>query len=90
MKVLRLLAVAAASLIPAVPTASAQVLLGGVVYPEHMRSELRAACQGLDMQSRESLTEDWHPEKYSDDPASDYYLSRVTFSLRDCRMAGLI
>jgi hypothetical protein len=72
------------------PTAaSAEVILGDRIYPEHLRSQLIGACQGLEGKSRESLTER-ESFKESGDPASDWRLRDVTFSLRDCREAGLI
>lgn len=91
MAIHKLLAAAVAICITAAPTAAlAAFVLGNQTYPDYRRAELRTACQGLEAQSRESLTEEWKVDEESNDPASDYYLSHVTFTLRDCEEAGLL
>jgi len=87
-KLLAALTIAAALALPS--AAMADVMLGGREYPEWKRAQLRAACQGLEAQANQSLTAVENLDEESGDPASDYQLSMVPFSLADCRGAGLI
>ncbi len=69
--------------------ARADILLDGRTYPESDRAELAAICRGLAAKANESLTYEAPEIDNLTDPASDYNLSMVTFSLYDCRKAGL-
>ncbi len=91
MAIHKLLVAAGTVCMIAAPTATlAAFVLGNQTYPDYRRAELRAACQGLEAKSRESLTAEWNVDEESNDPASAYYLSHVTFTLRDCEEAGLL
>ncbi|HEY0918424.1 hypothetical protein [Devosia sp.] len=91
MAIHRLLTAAVAVGMVAVPTATpAAFVLGNQIYPDYRKAELRAACQGLEAKSRESLTAEFNVDEESNDPASAYYLAHVTFTLRDCEEAGLL
>jgi hypothetical protein len=87
-KLLAVLTIASALALPS--AAMAGIVLNGNEYPEWKRAELRAACQGLEGQSKESLTAIDKLDEESGDPASDFRLSTVPFTLRDCQEAGLI
>jgi len=71
-------------------TALAEVVLGDRIYPEWKRAELRAACQGLAGQANESLTAEQNLDVESGDPASDFRLLSVPFTLSECKEAGLV
>jgi hypothetical protein len=87
-KLIAMLTIAAAFAVPS--TAMAEVVLGDRVYPEHKRAELTGACQGLRGKAIESLTEREQLDEESGDPASDWRLSGVSFTVQDCKDAGLI
>lgn len=87
-KLLAALTIAGTVVLPSV--AMADVVLGGREYPEWKRAQLRAACQGLERRANESLTAVENLDEESGDPASDFQLSMVPFTLADCREAGLI
>ncbi len=70
--------------------AQAGIVLGDREYPESREGELRASCAGLQAQANTSLTSNVPDDVYSGDPASEYQLARLPFTLRDCRRAGLV
>lgn len=71
-----------------VSTAQAEIVVGGNYYPDAEERAIREACRGLEAQSRMSLTSDVSADEYSGDPASEYALAQLPFTLRDCREAG--
>lgn len=70
--------------------ALAAIVLNGHEYPEWRRADLLATCQGLEGKANESLTAVDNSDEESGDPASDFQLSMVPFTLADCKEAGLI
>jgi hypothetical protein len=75
----------------AIPSAAeAGVVLNGREYPDSETADLRASCAGLQAQANTSLTSEVPDDVYSGDPASEYQLDRLTFTLRDCEEAGLL
>jgi hypothetical protein len=79
-----------ASVLAASSAAQAGIVLDGREYPDSEEADLRASCAGLQAQANTSLTSEVPDDVYSGDPASAYQLSRLTFTLRDCREAGLV
>lgn len=70
--------------------AHAKITLGDRVYSDSDRGTLVQLCQGLEAQSRQSLIDNRNDDDYNGDLGSAYQLSMVSFSVRDCREAGLI
>lgn len=70
--------------------AQAGVVLNGREYPDSETEDLRASCAGLQAKANTSLTSEVPDDVYSGDPASEYQLSRLSFTLRDCKEAGLL
>jgi hypothetical protein len=70
--------------------ARAEIVLGGSRYPDAQERAIIEACRGLEAQSRMSLTSNVPDDIESADPSSEYALSNLPFTLRDCREADLI
>ena len=68
--------------------AQAEIVVGGNYFPDRDEQAIMEACRGLEAQSRMSLTSDVPDDVYSGDASSEYALSQLPFTLRDCREAG--
>lgn len=64
--------------------------LGGRTFPDRDERAIIDACRGLEAQSRMSLTSDPPDDIESADPSSEYQLSKLPFTLADCRRAGIV
>ena len=51
--------------------------------------DIIAACNGLEAQSRMSLTSSVPDDVDNGDPSSEYALRNLPFTVRDCREAGI-
>jgi hypothetical protein len=79
-----LTALALASTTPA----RAEIRIGQATYSDSEEPELIAACRGLEAQARQSLTADPPDDIESADSSSAWALSKLPFTVRDCRAAG--
>lgn len=70
--------------------AQAEIVVGGSQFPDADRRAIEEACRGLEAQSRMSLTADVPDDLDNGDSAGEYALDQLTFTLRDCRAAGII
>lgn len=71
-------------------SAQAEIVVGGVRYSDSEEAALRETCRGLDAQSRMSLISNVPDDIESADPSSEWALKNVSFTVRDCREAGLL
>ncbi len=88
MKTRTLVALVAVGLAFAAP-ARAEIVIGGISYPDSEQAALQEACRGLDAQSRMSLISDVPDDVDNGDANSEYNLKRLPFTLKDCRAAGI-
>lgn len=68
--------------------ARADIRIGQATYADSEEPDLIAACRGLEAEARQSLTSDPPDDLESADSSSAWALSKLPFTVRDCRAAG--
>ena len=87
MKIRSMFAIATLGLGFAAP-AQAEIVLGGVSYPDSDFASLQESCRGLEGQARQSLTSDVPDDVDNGNAGGAYQLKQLPFTVRDCRAAG--